>query len=130
MASNIRRLLNFADKIQQQISSERDSNALANLRRDLKLLKAEIGNRILELPVGETIAPVFKAPTKEVQSKIDILHHGSPVSSPKRKRHRSLLVGDAFDPDSDILSEQFETFLAEKRNGSPQRNRRARRRIG
>ena len=84
-------LLRFAEMIQNRYKSETNENAKASLEKDLKLVKDEIGKRVLDLPNDVPIFPPikeekFNSPVKESFSS---LHIESPQPLPQNSEIQS-----------------------------------------
>jgi hypothetical protein len=110
MSGEIRHLLKLAQKIQHWLGAEEDAVTVANLTNDMKLVKAEIGRRILDMP-DEPIASIFAKPSP-AKSKSSPAHRESPRSV--RKVRRRIAQRPIPLEVSAFISRKFAEFLAER----------------
>lgn len=125
MASDVRHLIKFAEKIQRQLEIETDPRVVKSLTQDLRVIKAAIGNCILDIPQEQSIAPVFEEKTKSKMAKSQFTLHdpGSPTSLKtqprlKSKAHSMLVESPKPNRKKDPIAENFEQFLREKEEAS------------
>lgn len=111
MSGEIRHLLKLAEKIQHRLGAEEDAVTVANLTNDLKLVKAEVGRRVLDMPDDEPIASIFAKPSP-AKSKSSCAHRESPRSGRKVRRR---IAERPIPPEvSAFISRKFAEFLAER----------------
>lgn len=105
---DLKYLLKLARRIQRRINKEQDINIRNSLKQDLRIVKAHIGNQVLETPEDEEIFPQTKVshysthntPIKPTVPRIQI-----------ENQNRSLI---AEDPQNELIA-KFELFLEQKR---------------
>ncbi|OHT08301.1 hypothetical protein TRFO_04914 [Tritrichomonas foetus] len=122
-------LLRFAELIQHKLKNETDEKAKSSLERDLKLVKNEIGKRILDLPEDVPIFPPlpeekFSSPIKESISSIhidsptkDMEELGSPIQNTSIQslsgQSSSILLS------TDDIAAKFNAFIKSKNSSKP-----------
>jgi hypothetical protein len=111
MSGALRHLLKLGQKVQRELGAEEDPVRVAHLTNDLKLIKAEVGRRVLDMPDDEPVASIFTKPSPS-RSKPSLVDHGSPRSVRKARRR---VAEEPIPPEvASFISRKFAQFLAER----------------
>lgn len=99
--------MKLAAKIQKRIKSEHDADIKRSLKNDLKIVKAQIGNQVLDMPEDKKIFPPVK-----------ITHYSatnSPVQKIPVKRVSNSSQSVILDFSDADLAAKFESFLQQRK---------------
>lgn len=103
---DLKYLLKLATIIQKNIKHEHDADIKNSLKNDLKIVKAQIGNQVLDMPEDQIVFPPIK------------VTHYSAVNSPIQKipvkRISNSSKSVALDFSEDDLAAKFESFLEQR----------------
>lgn len=99
---DLRYLLKLAAKIQKRIKSEHDADIKRTLKNDLKIVKAQIGNQVLDMPEDKKIFPPVK------------ITHYSATNSPVQKIPVKRVSNSSQSVILDLAA-KFESFLQQRK---------------
>ena len=104
---DLKYLLKLATKIQKRIKIEHDADIKNSLKNDLKIVKSQIGNQVLEMPEDQIVFPPVK-----------ITHYSasnSPVQKIPVKRVPSSSKSVILEFSDDDLVAKFDSFLEQRK---------------
>ena len=114
MDQRIASLLHLAELIQQKIENTQEQNEKDVLQNDLNIVMDEIGKRVFELPINESIFPKINN-SEEVTERLQE-NSISSIKEPSSTKAQSLSLNSSFF--SSDLGKKFDAFLKSKESES------------